>query len=725
MTTTEPALLMTMSDIASLARVQRPVVSMWRSRSAHSDSPFPSPITQQRGQELFDAQQVGTWLTETKRGNNPDASADAAAHASLERAAHAEGATFYPVSALLTLRSAIGAPLGALTREALSRGALSRDDLLDAADEHDPDDDSFYREIEAISPDTLPSLARYVDTLVEAAYNEPAAFEKLMADRFKLAQRDLADTALTGPALQLMADAANALAATQSHGGPVFVDATGSAGDVLLAIARTESDAHDLSVITADDDSDAARLLRRRLLVHRITRESLAIQNDGSFSVSGNLVHIAHFPPAHRAEMTAVEMLTAIDHTVLQMDDRQLAVMLAPAAVFADAGVPREVDELRSAILRSGRVRAIVRLPHGLLIHKPQQALALWVLGAAHAQIELADRWTLVADLTAVDIEPAAIDDLVSDLVASLGDQATVRAHSFRFARLVLTRAVLASRDSLVAGARGATPMTYSLRVNRSTPPAARGAALAVRGEQLLAELNAPGPANGAAATDAHGLLATDAASLGLQIAIEPLASTEISAHTTPATVEQLIAAGHLRYVAGNRLDPADVLEGLAEASSIRVIGPDEVVGVTSLGQRRIDRLRFAAGYPAGRVTEPGDVIFCTAPRPRAFVDAEGTSVVEFPARILRINSRDPIGLLSEVVAADIDVLPAAHRAWRRWSLRQVSALQQGALPSALDALRTERERVCARLARLDELTSLLIDGAAAGEITVTTDTPL
>lgn len=706
MTTTEPALLMTMSDIASLARVQRPVVSMWRSRSAQSDAPFPSPVSQQHGQELFDAQQVGAWLTETKRGNNPEALADAPAHASLDRAARTEESTFYPVSALLTLRSAIGAPLG----------GLPRDELLDAADEHDPDDESFYREVEGINPDSLPALARCVDTLVEAAYNEPAAFEVLMADRFKLAQRELGDTALTGPALQLVSTAAIALAATQPS-GPVYADATGSAGDILLAIAHSERDAGELSVITADDDGDAARLLRRRLLVNRIVRHGLPIYSDGSFRVNGDVVHVAQFPPAHRPAMAAADMLTAIDHTVLQMDDRQLAVLLAPAAVFTDAGIPRELDELRSAILRSGRLRAVVRLPHGLLTHKPKQALALWVLGAAHEQIELADRWTMVADLTAVELEPAAIDDLVSDLVASLGDQAMVRAHSFRFARLVLTRTLLASRDSLVAGARGAALASDSLRVRRSTPSAARGADAAVRAEWLLRELNL--------IASAEAPMVTDAAAAGLQITVEPLgdtgADTAIATHAAPATIEQMITAGHLRYVAGNRLDPNDAVGGASETDGIRLIGPDEVAGALQLGQRRIDRLRFAAGYPSGRVSEPGDVIFCTAPRPHAFVDVEGTSVVEYPARILRINPRDSNGLLSEVVAADIDGFPAAHRAWRRWSVRHVSLAQQSALAAALAALRTEREHACARLTRLDELTTLLIDGAAGGDITVST----
>lgn len=685
MTMTGPSLLMTMSDIAGLARVQRPVVSMWRSRTANSDAPFPRPVAQQRGQDLFDARQVGAWLTETKRGNNPDASADAAAHAALDRAAHTEESTFHPVSALLALRSVIGGPLG----------SLSRDDLLDAADEHDPDDESFYRELEGIGSSALTVLAGYVDALVEAAYSEPAAFEKLMADRFKLGVRDIGDTALGGPGLQLMAVAALALAATQP-GEPVFVDATGSASDVILAIAASENDGTGLTVVATRDANSAARLLRRRLLVHRISRESLAIGADGSFSVSGSVVHVAHLPPANNAAMSAAEMLTAIDNIALQMDDEQLAVILAPSSVLCDRGLSRAADELRSAVLRSGRLRAIVRLPVGLLTHKPQQAQAIWVLGAAHEQVELAARWTLVADLTAVELDAVAIDDLVSDLVASLGARATVRAHAFRFARLVLTRTLLASRDSLVAGAR-------SISAKSGAP----GAALAVRAEELIHALN----------------VATDAAPRLLQLAIEPTTGAEQVAPTATAAVEQLIAAGHLRYVPGNRLEPGDVIEGGADADGIRLIGPAEVLGELALGRRRIDRLRFAGAYPAGRVTEPGDVVFCTSPQPRAIVDVDGTSVVVYPARILRINVDNPHGLLSAVLAADINATPVAHRVWRRWSLRQVPSSQRGALAEALAEIRTQQERASERLARLDELISLLMNGATSDGFTVSTKT--
>ena len=82
-TTTHPSLLISLADVARLARVQRPVVSMWRSRSASTGTPFPAPVERAGAQERFDADQVVSWLELTGRGNNPDVRADVAAFTSL------------------------------------------------------------------------------------------------------------------------------------------------------------------------------------------------------------------------------------------------------------------------------------------------------------------------------------------------------------------------------------------------------------------------------------------------------------------------------------------------------------------------------------------------------------------------------------------------------------------------------------------------------------------
>src|SRR5450830_110305 len=78
------SLLLTLPDVAALARVQRPVVSMWRSRSRDSDLPFPAPAIRTGKQELFDAGAVTEWLVATGRGNNPHVSEETALFAAVE-----------------------------------------------------------------------------------------------------------------------------------------------------------------------------------------------------------------------------------------------------------------------------------------------------------------------------------------------------------------------------------------------------------------------------------------------------------------------------------------------------------------------------------------------------------------------------------------------------------------------------------------------------------------
>ena len=59
-----PALLMSMTEIAELAKVQRPVVTTWRRR--HRD--FPAPAGGDAAQPLFDPRQVADWLISSKAG---------------------------------------------------------------------------------------------------------------------------------------------------------------------------------------------------------------------------------------------------------------------------------------------------------------------------------------------------------------------------------------------------------------------------------------------------------------------------------------------------------------------------------------------------------------------------------------------------------------------------------------------------------------------------------
>ncbi|WP_211882586.1 hypothetical protein [Pseudarthrobacter albicanus] len=665
------ALRMTLSDVAALAQVQRPVVSMWRKRSAGSPHPFPEPAALDGGRELFDADQVAGWLDATGRGNNPEAVNDAAAFARMPATGSGPGNTLDALTALLTVKAMTGKALGSLTP----------DELLDLADECDPDDLFLYSELEIQGP-ALASTAAFADRLVDSAYNAPAAFEQLLAARFRAGLREHSDTALAGSAVGLIAAAAVELAATLG-GNPVFADSTRGGSDLLMGVVHTSGESAPFTFLTADDDGGAGRLARRRLRVHGVDSGQIRVDPGGEFAVRGPVVHVAQYPSPGAPGMDALQILSAVEHLALQMDDQQRAVIIAPARVLCDMPLAAVAAGLRSGLLRTGRVRAVVRLPQGLLRSKPREAQALWVLGPSFAEVPIAERWTMVADLSARDLTEDVGQDLVSDIVASMGDRATIRAHSFRFARLVQTRVLLAGKGSLVAAQ------------SRGPARGVGGAEAVLRVEELVRLLHTGGSAKPAALAVRAG---------------DPQASAK------PATVRELIAAGNLSYIKGNRLEDAV----LKQTEGTQVLGPDELLNPHGAQPRHISLLDFAANYPAGRLTEPGDVVFCTSPHPVATVDAHGGSAVVFPARVLRIDAGDPGGLLSDVVAADINSLPAADKSWRQWRLRRTPDAQRRNLSQTLAALQHEQREARERLRRLEELATLITDGVAGGSLTLT-----
>lgn len=698
---TAAPLRISLAGIAALARVKRPVVSVWRSRFCAGDTPFPEPVGAENGQEIFDAGQVARWLVQTHHGNNPDAIADAGAHAALGGMAPAGSPGFDALTALIALRAAHAAPLAALDPR----------ELVDLADAIDPDDDCLLREIERLDGDgdgdsdvdgNLEAYAGFVDVLVDGAYSAAAAFENVMAGRFRDGRRDLARVSLSDTAVSLVADAALALAVDNqnrfgaSGSAPLrFVDPTGASADLLVGLVARAAEYQEIILATANDAAQASRLLRRRLMAHSVLRQGLDVRQSGEFAASGPLVHLAQYPNPARPGEAPAEILAAIENIALQMDDRQRAVIVAPATVLCDGRLPAAAAELRARVLRSGRIRAIVRLPAGLVTASPRRALALWVLGPGHAAVALGERWTVVADLSERTLTEASAADLVSDLTAAMGEKAEVRAHAFRFARFVLTSSLLARSGSLVTRRM---PVQHAPS-SPLTADASRGssaAEAALRADRLLRSLEgapAGGPALGALRVE----------------------QSRAASSLPVSTLGDLAAEGHLRLRPGTRLraDHLEATEGFA------VIGPADLYGGAAAG-RRIDRLDFAEHYPAARLTEPGDVVFCTAPTPAARVDRHGSSVVAYPARVLRINAADPAGLLPDLLASAITRAPSGARDWRRWRVRRVLPQQRAPLEQALEALRHRRDSLHRRLAELNELDDLITEAVTAGILTLT-----
>jgi hypothetical protein len=598
---------------------------MWRSREL-GGLPFPRPVAVVAGQERFDAFEISDYLTATGRGNNAAVRDDLAAHAQFA-APDGLGADtlFEAVTALLCLIAASGE----------SVGDLGHDDLLALAAGADLDDTYLLREITALG-DSAPLVAAHADDLANASFTARAAFELVLSRRVHHGLPGHATVALRPDARALVARVVAALASDAGWDVPVLVDVTDGSADLLLATTQPYAAELALSVATVALDTPSARLARRRLRVHDLHRVDVAVTDAGDYfipRVGDGVVHVLHLPSAGDPAMTDVELLDMVGDLVIQLADESRMVVLGPASALTDRPATKELDHARDAILRSGRLRAVIRLPKGLLVRSPSRALALWVLGPTHPDVPIADRWTAIGDLTHHALDEAVVDDLVTDVLAAIASPRSAWSHAFRFARRVGTSTLLARRKALVD--KPIRPVTTAVR----------------------------------------------ASSIG-----------------------DLVASRHLRIVPGQRIEAADIL-----TSGRRLIGVDEVVGGRPVGSRAVDPVTFAAAYPRSRYTEPGDVVFCTAPRIAAWVDREGGSVVLSPARVVRIvdaPDRERTPLLPEVIAADIITagVESGGRAkdWRRWPVRLIAPHRLDALAAALAAVEAERSALRTRLAALD-----------------------
>ena len=640
-----------LAGVARLAGVQRPVASMWRSRFAQADDPFPAPAKEQNGRQLFDARDVARWLERTAHGHNIEAVADVATSAAPEGFDVADRRHVDIVDALLTLRAASGRAVGT--------GA----DLAERARLHDPDDAFLTAELSQVEP----GWADWADVLADAAYSPGGGARVLEKRHAATRSADGSAGPLTAVGDELLVALAAALGTPTTHlPAPPAVHLGGGVTPALAtALLHAVGDDAEARV----DETAGGRRIRRRLLC-----EGMPV---GLHPADGERLTVLRLPSEEVAD--ASSMLRALDELALSLavDDR--AIVLAPATVLIDALASAD-DGMRSAVLRTGRVRAVVRLGAGLVTTAPREALGVWVLGAPVGDVPIAERYTAVADLTDAEPSPAARADLASDVRAAMGSAREVRAHAFRFARLVRTTALLAARDALVDAAD-----------RRS-----RGAGV--------------NPGDLPALVDqAYDGLAADA---------PVMRPTGTRADSPPAArVDALLADGHLRVLAGTRVNATEFT-----ATGLVAVTADDLDDTVLIGRRRLDPLQFAAQHPSARLTSPGDVVFRTAPTPRAWVDLEGSKVVVYPARVLRITAADPGGLVPELVAADIAQARGGAGSWRRWMLRRVAPAGIAPLRAALGELAARRAELRRRLDALDTYTDLLTSGVAAGTVTLTDD---
>ena len=667
------ALLLGKLEIAELARVRRPVVTMWIARHRSSAAPFPAPVTTTDGRELYRATEVVDWIGARRLGNNQSLREDVVAHSFLQaEPGSTDRGRPDRRSALLTLvalRAALGEPLGGLDAR----------ELIAAAERIDPDDRCLAREVAAIG-DRLPELAGIAELLCDAAYGPGPAYAALQ----RRSGRPIAQsgTAVADRALDLVGALGAALVAERPV--PQILDPDPHDASLLLAVRDALGEHVEPELRIGAGDARGHRATRRQLLA-----AGLPIDDESESAGSDPPVVISRLSelPAGAPPTDAVHGL------VRQFDatpDASTGIVLGPAAVLTDRIADPAADALRWDLLRGDRVRSVVRLPEGLLPSRPGVALALWILGPRR-DLPADERWMTIADLSAVHLDRSVTDALVTDVLASLGPYADTHRHAFAFARIVRTASVIA-----------------------------RGALLPVPPPTV-----APGRTVGAADVAVTIQLTADTTSRQQP---PPAPAIRVQAATTPRA--RLVPAGRLatdqklRVLPGTRIDPRH----LDDTGAVVVIGPDEIHGRTRIGTRHVDRLTFTTQYPRAGYTEPGDVVFCTSPALGAMVDAEGSHAVLAPARILRIADPAASGLVPELVAAQLrrlvpDRKPAgsirATAGWRTWLL---PVLDPETVPGAADVLAglaAHRRVLAGHLSAVDDLMQSLTAHLADGVVTV------
>lgn len=603
---------LTLQDVADLANVQRPVVSMWRKRPRVRGElvPFPNPVSQIGGMERFAPGDVVDYLRRTGRGSNAEIEYDVAAIAA------PDDVDLEQVVVMLAWR--------ALTGDELS--GTSQAERIRLAQEFDPDDAFILREIRSTRPSE--ATLRYVDELVEASFGLPDALSRVERGRLK---RELAQRELTVDAVEILARVVTECVVFLGEDEPTL-HADGSAASLSVA---TECG----MAVT----SESREILRRALIAG--TAAGRARGSDVTFVSAVGL--------------DAGRTIDRADDLVLTLERGRIGVLVGPASALTDR-LAGDLQQRRANVLRVGNVVAAVRLPRGLWRTAHRQNLALWVcLGGAD------ENRPCVTDLAAVS-EPD-LGDLAADIAAAL---AQTDARAFRYARRIDRAGVLAGGAFVPRGTRAVTlsPADRDTHIGR-----------------------------------VHAVTLTTT---------EPLQPIDVLVEPSPGRLKlrhrslgELRADGKLMVKRGNRIE----LSHAALGGTVRVLPAEDAVALDPLDAEQL--------YPRSTRTEPGDVVFVERPQPRAWVDPIGGAMVASPARILRLSGASDFG--PRTLAAVINETAGEGTEWPTWTVPVMSPDEAARLEATLAGVEQYEAEALRRVDAARELKRTLIDGVAAGALTL------
>ncbi|MEU3020736.1 hypothetical protein ABZ635_25505 [Nocardiopsis sp. NPDC007018] len=683
-------LLLSLSDIAGLARVQRPVVSTWRRR--HSD--FPSPMAENDSRAWFDGHAVADWLTSTGLGNTPadEIGPELVAHG-LVRVAEGVGAQrlVSVLGALLCLQYMDEKPLADTTKDA----------LLTRAEHMDPDDEFFLRELSA-DPGLSARLAPLAEDLVEAAYTPGGAHEHLMRQRHRLGLADPESGSLAPELRRLIVRVADPYEHASANDTLTVADPHALYGDLLHDMVCALDDPADSRTLAAERRPDLARLTRRRLLLAGVPELDLDVQEgteleEGIADPDLVVTLLPYQAGESRSQARVLEEVEAIGDL---LGPGCTAVVIGPADALVGALDTREA-QIRSRLIRSKLVESVTTLPGGADPSRPGYECAMWTL--RRGQVANTEGRVLVNDISARPLDDQVMGTLAEDILLWRAEGHHLGGHDPRYGMSVTIKDL---EDRF-----GESLVPPGPPVSRLLSQAVRDRpALIAEAETRLAEADNRARAHTESAGPLRG---------GLIRRVGPAPER--------VTVNTLIRQDQLVPVKGHRI--AD--EHIDPAGQLDLIGPDEVLGRSQRGSRRIDRLVLAAEYQHAALTEPGDVVYTTATGFGVMVDHEGASVVCYPARVLRVNRRARRALTPRVLALLLEGAVSTNKPTR--SVRAPRGIGEASLPDLnpkeverLDTFLAESDRkralLDAQYTELDTIRRLSAAGFGDGTLAVPTD---
>jgi hypothetical protein len=354
--------------------------------------------------------------------------------------------------------------------------------------------------------------------------------------------------------------------------------------------------------------------------------------------------------------------LNRVDDLLLELDAEEVAVVLGPAASLCER-LRGDTERFRAKMLRLGCLVVALRLPRGMWRQAHRQALGLWLCVGG----QTTDR-PMVADLAAFPFQHVSTQDLAADISAALSCDGR---RAFRYLRVVNLPAILTGSPIVPAG---------------TSAPRLRASA------------------------DNH----LDRVQAAAMVTAEPQSPLDVLVTAAPGvtllrqrSLGELHEEGLVEILRGRRINPRTAVpEG-----SVRVLSANG----TTAGMR-LDPFDAERIYVNANRTEPGDVVFVEGSAPRAVVDERGGSLVASPSRILRL--RRNFGAGPHTVAAIINNQSVTSE-WQRWSIPLLDSYAAQALEAALAEAAAYGVALRQRQEALHDLIIALIDGVAAGAVTV------